>query len=62
MKEYIDFLFVDTETSEEFLVEVENTMNARKEAIEIARENFENPILIRRVSVEEAEQMGIDTY
>ena len=62
MKEYIDFLFVDTETSEEFLVEVENTMNARKEAIEIARENFENPILIRRVSVEEAERMGIDTY
>jgi len=62
MKEYIDFLFVDAETSEEFLVEVENTMNARKEAIEIARENFENPILIRRVSVEEAEQMGIDTY
>ena len=62
MKEYIDFLFVDTETSEEFLVEVENTMNARKEAIEIARENFENPILIRRVSIEEAEQMGIDTY
>lgn len=62
MKEYIDFLFVDAETSEEFLVEVENTMNARKEAIEIARENFENPILIRRISVEEAEQMGIDTY
>lgn len=62
MKEYIDFLFEDTETSEEFLVEVENTMNARKEAIEIARENFENPILIRRVSVEEAERMGIDTY
>lgn len=62
MKEYIDFLFVDAETSEEFLVEVENTMNARKEAIEIARENFENPILIRRVSVEQAEQMGIDTY
>lgn len=62
MKEYIDFLFEDTETSEEFLVEVENTMNARKEAIEIAREYFENPILIRRVSVEEAEQMGIDTY
>ena len=62
MKKYIDFLFEDTETSEEFLVEIENTTNARKEAIEIARENFENPILIRRVSVEEAEQMGIDTY
>lgn len=62
MKKYIDFLFEDTETSEEFLVEVENTMNARNEAIEIARENFENSILIRRVSVEEAEQMGIDTY
>ena len=62
MKKYIDFLFTDIETSEEFLVEVENTMNARKEAIEIAREYFENPILIRRVSVEEAERMGIDTY
>lgn len=62
MKEYIDFLFEDTETSEEFLVEVENTMNARNEAIEIARENFENPILIRRMSVEEAEWLGIDTY
>lgn len=62
MKEYIDFLFEDTETSEEFFVEVENTMNARNEAIEIARENFENPILIRRMSVEEAEWLGIDTY
>lgn len=62
MKEYIDFLFVDAETSEEFLVEVENTTNAKREAIEIAREVFENPILIRRMSVEEAEQMGIDTY
>ena len=62
MKEYIDFLFVDTETSEEFLVEVENTTNVKREAIEIAREVFENPILIRRMSVEEAEQMGIDTY
>lgn len=62
MKEYIDFLFTDTETNEEFLVEVENTMNARNEAIEIARENFENPILIRCMSVEEAEWLGIDTY
>lgn len=62
MKEYIDFLFEDTETSEEFLVEVENTPNARREAIEIAKEVFENPILIRRVSVEEAERMGLDTY
>lgn len=62
MKKYIDFLFEDTETSEEFLVEVEDTTNAKREAIEIARENFENPILIRRMSVEQAEQMGLDTY
>ena len=62
MKEYIDFLFEDTETGEEFLVEVENTTNAKREAIEIAREVFENPILLRRVNVEEAEQMGLDTY
>lgn len=62
MKKYIDFLFADAETEEDFLVEVENTINARDEAIKIARENFENPILICRVSVEDAERMGLDTY
>lgn len=62
MKEYIDFLFEDIETGEEFLVEVENVGNARATAKEIAFEYFENPILIRRVSIEEAERMGIDTY
>lgn len=59
---WIDFLFVDRETGEDFLVEVQDTQYAQKEALEIAHENFENPVLIATMSDTEAEILGLDTY
>lgn len=53
-----DYLFEDLETSEEFLVQAES----RKEAEEIAQTYFANPKCYGRVSEEEAEMMGLDTY
>lgn len=59
---YIDFLFVDGLTGEEFLVEVQDTQYAQKYAFEIAHENFQMPKLICQMSSEQAEWLGIDTY
>ena len=59
---WTDFLFVDNETGEQFLVEVQDTQYAQKEALEIAHENFEEPMLVCQMSVEEAEELGFDTY
>lgn len=62
MKKWIDYWFMDEETEEEFLVEVEDGEGASEEAHMIAEENFEKPKLIGVVSQTEAEAMGLDTY
>ena len=59
---WIDFLFYDGVTGEDFLVEVHDTPTALEEARKIAKENFEAPALIRVMSDEEAEMLGLDTY
>ena len=59
---WTDFYFVDNETGDEFLVEVQDTQYAQKEALEIAHENFSEPRLIGQISVAEAEALGLDTY
>lgn len=59
---WTDFLFVDGLTGEEFLVEVQDTPYAQKQAFEIAHENFQMPRLICQMSDTEAEWLGLDTY
>ena len=58
------FYFEDLETNNEFLVQVHNTPTAKEEAIKIANENFDKPLLIYQLSIEEAEAeaLGLDTY
>jgi hypothetical protein len=53
-----DFWFEDLETGEEFFVEVESL----GDALAIANEYFERPMLLDIVSPEVAEMMGLDTY
>ena len=60
--EWTNFLFVDDELGEEFLVEVQDTQYAQREALQIAHENFNTPRLIRQVPEWEAEILGYDTY
>jgi IMP cyclohydrolase len=71
MKEYMDFWFVDDESGEEFFVELACEKGTpRKEAIamlmpqamETAKDNFEDPRLIDVISEEEAVMLGFDTY
>lgn len=71
MMDYIDFWFVDDETGEEFFVELKcDTNTTRKQvikelapvAMEIAKDNFEDPRLIDVISEEEAVMLGFDTY
>lgn len=71
MKEYLDFWFVDDESGEEFFVELSCEKGTpRKEAIamltpqamETAKDNFEDPRLIDVISEEEAVMLGFDTY
>ena len=64
---YIDFLFRDNETEEEFFVEVEWTENDTwtdlvAKAVEIAEEYFEDATLIDHMSPEQASYYGYDTY
>lgn len=59
---WIDYLFHDEETGEDFLVEVPQTSTAKEEAIKIAEENFEEPRLIRKMDEDEADILGYDTY
>ena len=66
-KEYLDYLFEDEESGELFFVEIvkddSKTYNdCLKEAIKIAKENFDNPQFIKKVSPELAETYGYDTY
>ena len=70
MKEYIDFLFTDEETGEDFFVELSYDPEAQPNAIkdlypkaqEIAKENFEQPRFLGVYSQEDAERLGLDTY
>ena len=60
--DWIDYLYTDDATGEDFLVEVRDTDTADDDAEEIAWANFESPRLIEIISVEEAEWLGLDTY
>jgi hypothetical protein len=60
--DWIDYLYTDDATGEDFLVEVRATDTADDDAEEIAWANFESPRLIEIISVEEAEWLGLDTY
>lgn len=67
MKKYIDYLFKDVESGEQFFVEVCKTERMTEgecfgRAVNIANENFNDPTFIREVSPEEAEAYGYDTY
>jgi hypothetical protein len=59
---YTDFEFYDEETGEVFLVEVQDTQYAQREALQIAHENFDTPRLIRQIPEWEANILGYDTY
>lgn len=65
---YIDFLFEDADSGEQFFVEIEleaygSYEEARKKAEEIAKENFVNAeIQPGWLSDYEAEAWGLDTY
>ena len=67
MKKYIDYLFEDAESGERFFVEIcknesmtEGECFAR--ALNIANENFDEPVYIYEVDPKEAETYGYDTY
>ena len=67
MTKYIDYLFEDVESGEQFFVEIYKTEHKTEreclaKALKIANENFNNPIFIREVSPEEAETCGYDIY
>ena len=63
---YIDYLFEDEETGEQFFVELRADEGTDKElyekACEIAQENFEAPVFIDIYDAEDAEKLGYDTY
>ena len=65
---YIDFLFEDEDSGEQFFVEINwkkcgSYKEARKKAIEIANENFDNAkIQPGWLPAYEAEMWGLDTY
>lgn len=64
---YIDFLFRDNESGEEFFVEVRWTENDTWNdlvamATRIAEENFGNTTLLDHMSPEQASYYGYDTY
>jgi hypothetical protein len=70
MKEYIDFLFTDEETGEDFFVELSYNPETQPNAIqdlypkakEKAKENFAKPKFLGVYSQEDAEILGLDTY
>ena len=64
---YIDYLFIDEETGEQFFVELRAedyspSTNLEEEAREIAAEYFVEPVLIEEVDPATAEILGYDTY
>ena len=67
MKKYIDYLFEDAESGERFFVEIcknENMTDGEcfARALNIANENFNEPIFIYELVPKEAETYGYDTY
>ena len=54
----IDYLFMDAETEECFIVQ-EYTLEA---AIEIAQTFYDDPIFLRELTEDEAEDLGFDTF
>lgn len=60
----IDFWFRDTETGEDFFVEVDDDFiaTALYKAWEIAKQYFDTPHFIMSLNPEEAEMYGFDTY
>lgn len=66
-REYVDFLFHDLETGEDFFVELEMTEDDDIDSLtikaqEVADEFFANAMLEEVYSAEEAEKLGYDTY
>ena len=64
-KEWIDFYFIDEESGEPFFVELERNADIktlRRQAMAIAKENFEDPRFQMTVKPETAEAWGYDTY
>lgn len=63
---YIDFLFHDIATGEDFLVELEMDGSELDDLLvkaqEIADENFSNAEFQEVISEEDADMMGLDTY
>lgn len=58
VKKMFDFYFTDEVTGEDFLVECDTF----REAKIIAYENFEEPHFIEKLTVEQGEALGLDTY
>lgn len=62
MTDYIDFLFEDKETGEEFFVELVAKPGMLARAYVIARAYFAEPHLEGMYDNEDAELLGFDTY
>ena len=66
MAKYVDFLYEDEVTGEQFLVELKvegkDIKQLKYEANIIARDNFDRPKYISIVDPEYAEMLGLDTY
>ena len=65
-KIYRDYLFIDRESGEDFLVEVDVTdlspRDAFAKAKRIAKENFDAPSFVEEMPPEQGEMLGLDTY
>lgn len=62
MSKYVDYLFEDLETGEQFFVEVLDSKASKKEAKLIAMEYFDHPRCLGAVDEETAKMLGYDTY
>ena len=58
MEELWDYLFEDDETGEVFFVECETLEEAKR----VARDNFDTPKYLGKYTVDEAEDLGYDTF
>ena len=66
-RKWLDFLFFDNETGEEFFVELDmNLFQNLQDAIDVAKavadENFDKAVFQYTVCQSDAEIMGLDTY
>ena len=67
MKKYIDYLFEDAESGEQFFVEIYKTEHKTEEecfakALKIANENFNDPVFIREATRKETKTYMYDIY